>query len=309
MNNVISVIITTYKRSPNLLKRAILSVIKQTYQSIELLIVDDSPPNFEYRPEIEDMICQFADNRLKLIKHPRNYGVSTARNTGIKFAKGAFIAFLDDDDEWLSEKLQKQILLMNDSEVGLVYCRRYICNDDTNLKHIHQRKYFSGQVFDELISGNFIGSPSFVLVRRECFDRAGMFNEQMNYSEDFEMWLRIAKEYKICYIDEPLAIYHVHKLERATLNYNKVIHGMLELNKIHSEYLSCHKHIKSVRLFRLAICYLLVKKRKKALHTYMSAIRLMPFKIKIIIKYTIKMIVYFNRNDNSGESVTSQHNS
>ena len=123
---MISVIITTYKRTPDIVLRAVSSVVAQTFGDWELIIVDDSPETWEIRPQIRLAVEKIAneDLRIKYIPHDKNSGACAARNTGIMHAKGEYIAFLDDDDEWVPEKLEKQLDILQKSgdNVALVYC-------------------------------------------------------------------------------------------------------------------------------------------------------------------------------------------
>ena len=125
-NPTVSVIIPTYNRA-HLVDRAIQSVLNQTYKDFELIIVDDGSTD-----NTEDIIKEFQkkDERIKYIRHEENRGGSAARNTGIKAAKGEYIAFLDSDDEWLPIKLGRQISeFTNKSKIALVYTGRIIIEE------------------------------------------------------------------------------------------------------------------------------------------------------------------------------------
>lgn len=113
----VSVIIPTYNRA-HLLGRAIQSVLAQTYEDFEIIVVDDASTDVT-----EQVVKSFADDRINYIRHQKNKGGSSARNTGIKAAKGEFIAFLDSDDEWVPKKLEKEInrLQTLSNEVGVFY--------------------------------------------------------------------------------------------------------------------------------------------------------------------------------------------
>ncbi len=286
MNNLVSVIIPTYKRYPDMVKRAIQSVINQTYRNIEIIIVDDSPSDFEGRKMIENMIASLNDNRIKYIKHSDNMGACAARNTGIKESKGEYLAFLDDDDEWLPTKLEKQLAMMSKPDVGLIYCRQIIVNDKTKTQVVDNRKFYSGKVFDKLmLVGNFIGSTSFVLIRRECFNECGLFDVKMKSGQDFELWLRIAQKYKVAYVDEPLVIYHIHTGKRISTNPLNKIQGQELLIGYYCEYLDKHKNIKSIRIIKIVPYYLRAGQIKNAIKAYYKAVRLAPLNIKYNIKY------------------------
>ena len=121
MMSEVSAVITTYKRAPELLERAILSILAQTYPIKELIVVDDSPADYSLRASVAETVGKYADRGVRYIQHPANMGVSVARNTGASNCTGEFIAFLDDDDEWMPEKIEKQLKKASDN-VALVYC-------------------------------------------------------------------------------------------------------------------------------------------------------------------------------------------
>ncbi|MBQ7745857.1 MAG: glycosyltransferase family 2 protein, partial [Spirochaetia bacterium] len=121
----VSVVITTYKR-PEKLGRAIKSVLDQSLKDWELIIVDDNSVDSPFRAETEAFMAGYlGDSRIRYIKHEKNSGAPAARNTGIKAAVGTYIALLDDDDEFESTKLEKQLALFKSSDLenlGVVYC-------------------------------------------------------------------------------------------------------------------------------------------------------------------------------------------
>jgi glycosyltransferase involved in cell wall biosynthesis len=198
----VSVIIPTHNRA-ELLKRAIQSVLNQTYQDFELIVVDDGSTD-----NTEEVVRSLNDEKLRYLRHDKNRGAGAARNTGIRAAEGRYVAFQDSDDEWLPAKLEKQIRIIESapSEVGVVYTGFWRIED-------HKKVYIpspritpkEGNIHDILLKGNFIGTPV-ALVKRECFDRAGIFDEKLPKLEDWELWIRISKYYQFRYIDEPLVI-------------------------------------------------------------------------------------------------------
>lgn len=288
--SLISVIIPTYKRHPDMLNRAIKSVQTQTYTNLEIIIVDDSPHDYMDRVLIENMIYELCDNRVHYIKHEKNLGACAARNTGISNSKGDFIAFLDDDDEWLPTKLEKQILKMANSNTGLVYCKQVIINDTTQNETYDNRKCLSGKVFHSLLKANFIGSTSFVLIRKECFEYVGRFNTDLESAQDYELWLRIAQDYMIDYVNEHLVKYHIHESERISANANKKIQGLEMLNEIYADYLNNHKAIKSIRLIRIVPYYLKLNDKTKAWDLYKQAVKLSPLEFKRNLYYLFYFI-------------------
>lgn len=299
-DSLISVIITTYKREEDVVKRAVDSVLNQTYNNIEIIIVDDSPDDYERRKNVENMIISLKDSRIKYIKHDVNLGACAARNTGIKESKGMYIAFLDDDDEWLPTKLEKQISLISKPNIGLVYCKQIIYNETFGKTYLDNHKRYKGQVFDKLLRDNFIGSTSFALIRRECFDTCGLFNVNLKSAQDYDMWLRIAKSYSIDYVDEPLVIYHVHKNERISSNPLNKIQGLEMINSLYREDINKNRGTKSIRIFKLVPHYMLTGNIKKSFKCFLQAFVLTPYKLNYIIlfiKYTIISLRHYLRSN------------
>ena len=186
----VSVVIPTYNRE-QLIGRSIKSVLSQTYQDFEIIIVDDGSTD-----NTEEVVSSFNDERIRCVRHGTNKGEAAARNTGIKVARGEYIASQDSDDEWLPGKLAKQIELFENtlSKVGVVYTGFWKIenNEKTYIPFswVNQRE---GDIHKELLKGNFIGSPA-TLVRKECFKKAGMFDEKLSHLVDWEMWLRIDRK-------------------------------------------------------------------------------------------------------------------
>lgn len=203
----ISVIIPTYNRS-NRISRAIRSVLAQTFKDFEIIIVDDASND-----NTEEIVKAFNDARIKYIRHQKNCGAAASRNTGIKMAKGDFIAFLDDDDEWIPEKLEKQIKIFqeNESILGVVYCG-YVRIDEETQKIIDDwYPTNKGNVFKAVLSFGWMATPS-LLIKKECFEKCGLFDEQLKIAEDGDLLIRIAKVYYFDYVPEVLVkIYDTKK--------------------------------------------------------------------------------------------------
>jgi len=191
----VSIIIPTHNRA-NLIGRAIQSVLDQTYRDFQLIVVDDASAD-----GTEGVVRAFNDNTIQYIRHMMNRGANSARNTGIENAKGEYIAFLDDDDEWLPEYLDQMIsyLEAKDRSIGLVYCSFYRIDSDTSVV-LNIRK----QQKKQRKEGSSIGFPSRWVVRKKVFEKAGMFDETMKCFQDVEMSFRISKHYRAVYFDKPL---------------------------------------------------------------------------------------------------------
>jgi len=204
---LISVIIPTYNRMQYICE-TIDSVLEQTYKNIEIIVVDDGSID-----NTKDVLSRYG-SKISYI-YQNNAGPSAARNNGIKQSNGELLAFLDSDDIWLQQKLEKQLELIQQSpDIGLVSCGSYDIDSSGNIigEPFIQRNYKSRELLVKaLILRNVVGGGSFPLIRRECFDKLGLFSEDIIICEDRDMWIRIAKRYEIKFIEEPLIKYRIHE--------------------------------------------------------------------------------------------------
>ncbi|MBN1161368.1 MAG: glycosyltransferase [Dehalococcoidales bacterium] len=204
----ISVIIPTYNRAL-IVKEAIESVLVQTFQDFELIIVDNYSGD-----DTESVVGSYHDQRIRYFKNQNNGLVSVNRNFGIQKAGGEYIAFLDDDDLWLPEKLEKQVKLMDSNkELGLVYSDCYIMDDAGSSQG---KTYFSyikpirGAALKGLLQENTIATLT-AMVSKKALDKVGDFRTKYIIAQDYDLWLRIAQQYPIDFINEPLAKYRIHR--------------------------------------------------------------------------------------------------
>ena len=224
----VSIIIPTYRR-PVFLRQAIESVLSQTFQEFELIVVDDCSGD-----TTGEVVKSFKDKRIRLIQHRTNKGGSASRNTGIQNAKGRYIAFLDDDDEWLPEKLKLQVKLLDNSpsEVGVVYTGYN--QEVIETGEIISQKWATktGQLFSALQNKNWVGTTSSVLLRKECFETVGLFDKNLASLQDFDLWIRISRKYEFAAINMPLVVYHVHN-KRISTNIKALCQGLELMLKKH----------------------------------------------------------------------------
>jgi glycosyltransferase involved in cell wall biosynthesis len=192
----VSVIVPTYNRV-EMLTRAVESVLAQTYQQFEVVIVDDG--STDTTPKI------FAQSKPPVrYVWQQHAGVSSARNRGMSEAKGDLIAFLDSDDMWDGGKLAVQVEFF-EANFDAMVCQTqeiWIRNGvRVNPKKKHQKP--SGWIFTECLSLCVV-SPSAVMMRKSVFDEVGWFDERLPVCEDYDMWLRVALRFPIFLIDQPL---------------------------------------------------------------------------------------------------------
>lgn len=224
--STVSVIIPAYN-AEKYIAETIESVLRQSYQDYEIIVVDDGSTD-----KTRSILESYTDRVRYFYKE--NGGPASARNLGIKHARGEYIALLDADDIWLPQKLEKQIEVFEKSpDIGLVHSGSIVF-DDKNINperiRFKDERYCSGDVFPYLFICNFIGNSTVVL-RKTCFDAVGLFDESPGFfgTEDYDMWLRISYRYAVEFIPTPLIKYREHanqisrNFEKAYLNEKNVI--------------------------------------------------------------------------------------
>lgn len=247
----VSVVIPTYNRA-NLLVSAVSSVLDQSYSDSEIVIVDDGSND-----DTEERIKALGESRIKYFRNSVNKGVSAVRNIGITNSAGEYIAFLDDDDEWLPSKLEKQVDILDglSTETGLVYTGVLSVDLDTGRLIETVVPRHRGKVLDDLVFSNFIPTSS-VLVRKECFTTIGLFDESLAYGEDFDLWIRISSKYSVDYIEEPLVIHKDHP-RTTTANNSLVAVNVRRILEKHSALFASNKKGLSNYLLKVgtALCH------------------------------------------------------
>lgn len=202
---LVSCIIPTRNRQ-SLLKRALDSVISQTYKNLEIIIVDDASQD-ETQFVARDYVDK--DRRVKYFKHLTPMGGSGARNTGINVASGEYVAFLDDDDEWVNNKIEKQLKAIKNFDA--VICAAIVAGE------IRVRDFYNKCIVDsnDLKKSTIYGSGSSLLARSSVM-RNNLFDEELPNSQDWDMLVRISSEYKIRYLNDPLVICNDGEHKRIT---------------------------------------------------------------------------------------------
>lgn len=210
MAEMVSIILPTYNRA-YCIQKAVDSVLHQTWTDWELIVVDDGSTD-----NTEEIIAAYetTDNRIRYHRQPDNRGVSAARNEGIRLARYAYIAFQDSDDVWHADKLEKQMRIFDERpEIGLVYCAMQGIRQDGSAIRIPDlsidRKFLRGNLYGLLLQGNVIDAPTAVL-HKSCVEKCGGFDEGLSCLEDWELFLRMAREYEIGYVDEALVDSDIH---------------------------------------------------------------------------------------------------
>lgn len=216
----VSVVIPTYNCA-RYIAAAVESVLCQTRAPDELIVVDDGSTDDTRR------VLEPYRSRIRYL-YQENRGEPAARNAGIRAASCEFVAFLDADDLWVSEKLALQMNYFDrHPECGLVYSDMQIF-DRSGVVHASVKQWLgmqlpTGRVFPQLFKETLFGSGT-VVCRKECFEKAGCFDETFTVGCDYEMWLRLARNYEFGCVDKPLLLYRQHP-EMATHGKGKVLPG------------------------------------------------------------------------------------
>lgn len=202
-NSKVSAIIPTYNR-PETTIRAIKSILAQTRPCDEILVIDDCSTDGSFRI-IKDFIKTKPLANIKITKLDQNKGVSAARNEGIKIAQNPWLAFLDSDDEWAPDKLEKQMTSLLDSGLFISHTDESWIRNGKVINQKKQHQKFGGYVYAKAIKMCFIG-PSTSIIHQSVFEDAGLFDEDFIVCEDYDLWLRVTPKYEVHYVSEPLLI-------------------------------------------------------------------------------------------------------
>lgn len=282
----VSVIVTCYNYA-QYLEGCIQSVLNQTYQDFELLIVNDGSTD-----NTDEIVTKFLDNKKIRYLNQSNTGQAMATNNGILAASGELIAFLDADDLWDIAKLEKQVKLFTRDTIGVVYSRAknidkeglVVAKELTGKKHYIPR---SGYITEALLFENFIPYSS-VMVRKECFARCGMFNAEYKNGLDWDLWLRISTAYEFDFIDEYLLFYRIGHPGQLTANEERSIRCS---TLIFDRFIENYPGVVSEQVVRKALAYSYCQRgnrlrtidRKKSTKLFLGALEHNPMEINAYI--------------------------
>jgi glycosyltransferase involved in cell wall biosynthesis len=208
---LISIITPTYNRE-KFLPAAIDSVLKQTYKNFELIIVDDG--STDNTPTLMTTYLG-KDSRIKYLQQ-KNQGQSVARNYALSVANGDFICFLDSDNYWPEDKLEKSIRAFESHpEVDIVYGDCITIDEQGNELHRNNMRRYSGNIAALLLKDNFV-SMNTTMTRRKCFDEMGGMSGKRRVADDYDLWLKFSARFQFLYIPEFLAYYRVMENQIST---------------------------------------------------------------------------------------------
>jgi len=300
----ISVVLPTFNRA-NLVSRAIKSVLAQSHKHLELIIIDDGSDD-----HTKEVVDSFTDPRIRYMHHGKNRGGAAARNTGIKAATGDYIAFLDSDDEWFPQKLEKQLAMFRggNSKLGAVGSGRQIRQRKDRgyyFKEIIPRGEF-GCIYRKLLTGHARpgglpastsswpgGTPS-IMIKTECFQKVGLFDESLMAAQEYDLYIRLARHYHFDAVREPLLVVHLDTEHRISTDVIAQINGRKAFLEKYSRELPRLSRLKGY--FNYVIGTLLLRQdevdegRKHLLRALVSY----PFRLKYWVNFAFSFTPFQN---------------
>jgi len=299
----VSIIIPTYKRA-EMLTRAIDSVLGQTFNDLEIIVVDDNNPNTDYRKNTEKLMRKYLnDSRVIYIKHKKNKNGAAARNTGISVSSGEYIGFLDDDDYFLPKKIEKQVQYLEIyNEYNGVYCGRF----EKGKKIIG---ILSGDLSEHILSLSFTPTTPALMFRSHVLKEMGGFNEEFRRHQDFELLLRYFRKNKLGVVPDPLVVIGQNdgenELHGVTLEKNKEVffyQFFNDINRIDEKVKGFKKNVYTVHYVPVFWDHISQKKFNSSFKIYFKGIKADPINFNItILKYIYKYFTYLTtrkRGDN-----------
>ena len=224
MSPLISVTLPTRNR-PTEFRRAVETVLRQTYDNLELVVVDGSED--EYVSEVLDELEPQIPTKIK--HETGTQGVSAARNIGIRAAEGSYIAFLDDDDEWESSKIAKQVRVLEQSEeAGACYTGNRKLGPDGKTRAVSTPDA-EGDITRQLLFGSLFGTFSALVIDRELVDEVGFLDESLRAREDWDYYLRLSRVTEFRAVTEPLVIKHTGDYEQLSDDFEAIKEGSWRL--------------------------------------------------------------------------------
>jgi len=285
MEKKVSVVIPTFNRKEKLI-RAINSVLNQTYQDFEIIIIDDCSKDKTF-----GVVKKIDDDRIIYSRNKKNLGGSASRNRGVSMAKGEYVAFLDDDDLWMPNKLEEQMSVIRnlDEKYCGAFCGFSIIKDNKeSTSKIYKKE---GCLFYELLDYNCIGTTSTIIIRKKCLNNVGGFNEDLPSNQDLDLFLRLAKKYKFKNIRKTLVNYYIHNDGQIFNDCYKGLKGASHIYERYKDEIIKNKKCHSRHLYRLSILYMENKNIKESVKHLKKAIKIDYLNVKY---YIVLLLLFFS---------------
>ena len=268
---MVSVIIPSYNREKTI-ERAVMSVLNQTYKDLELIVVDDCS-----KDNTVEVLKSIEDDRFRIIELEKNSGACVARNVGIENAQGDYIAFQDSDDEWLLDKLEKQMAIFEKEKVDLVFCafNRFGLGEDLTYPELPE-----GIVERKVLLEDSRISTQTLIGKKECFENV-KFDPEMPRLQDYDITIRLSKKYSIYFVNEPLVNMYVQN-DSISISKNKMIRAETIIFSKYKDDIEKYKDFKYHNMLGLASA-----KRKsgyKSSYEYKTLYKMKP-SVSSLLKY------------------------
>lgn len=300
---VISVVIPVYNGAKTI-KETIESVLDQTYENFELIVINDGSQD-----DTLAIIANIQDQRIKVFSYP-NAGLSASRNRGFGRSCGEFIAFLDADDLWTTDKLESQLkALQQNLQAAVAYSWTDHIDECGQILGPDSHVSCSGNIYERLLLGNILSCGSNNLIRTQALNKVGDFDELLKAAEDWDMWLRLAAQYEFVGVPRPQVLYRISSSSMSTNISKMEVASLQVIERAYSQAPESLQHLKSQSLGYL-YNFLIAKvlqdpvKRKgglkaaKMLVNYLtkdSLLRLGRFKISLLSKViTANLLPFFS---------------
>ena len=279
----VSAIITTHNRA-DLLKRAIESVLNQTYKNMECIVVDDNSTDNTRE------VCSHYPVQYIYIPKEESHGGNYARNLGIKASAGEYCAFLDDDDYWLPEKTEKQVKLIEEKECELVYCGRrleIVNKDGTKYEDTLPDPRYYGDMHKKILTV-ICTTTTCILAKRQALFDVGLFDENLGFWQEYELTIRLAQRKPFYFVNEPLVVYRVNTKDNARLT-NKFAEWKKAVKYIHTKHIILYKSLNMTDRLKVIIMTINdAETRSKSsgllFHSFFYSILLAPTRIRSKIR-------------------------
>lgn len=293
MNPLVSIIMNC-KNGEKFLKESLDSVISQTYKNWELIFWDNISTD-----DSKNLFQSYKHKRFKYFLSNKLTNLSTARNLAISKSKGELITFLDVDDMWSQNKLEEQVNFYNKYKYDLIYSNYYVLNQNNMKKVIYKKKYLpSGKITNYLLKDYNVGILTIMISSKVM--KLYNFDERYSIIGDFDLVLRVSKEFNIGYINKILATYRKHLLNNSIINYDKQINELNEwyqynkLNLCYTKYSNFIKFVDKINYLNF-LSYYNENEYSKMFNIFLKQIGIF-YKIKMVaFLFLPKMIINFFR--------------
>ena len=251
----VSVVVPTFRR-PDGLTRALHSIKNQLLQPDEVIVVDDNRPGDSYQRDSLAAARAVGIHELQYMFTGGARGGGAARNVGIERSSGELIAFLDDDDEWLPAKLDRQLALFASVSpaVGAVYCGHWLVDTEIGTS-VAVEPTLCGNIREALLQGKSPATTSAFVLRRDVLESVGAFDESLSSLQDYDLWIRVSKNWEFDFVADPLIRFIQHSGSRTSIDIERRKKGLFKVLRKMEEQGLCQNRIRRLRRHFMASAY------------------------------------------------------